>query len=397
LKATERDGAGDVASAALAPRLPVIPGRGEIAGALSAGAWISSRDGRHVIFDREHAAKLLSSPNVGSPGVDLSRGVPADMLAELLEVVPVMRARKSAMRNALGQSLLPRVVERRRAAFRAGFVELLSGIEGREELDFAQTLSIPYGVRIGALTLGLPQRSEREVGAIFSPAGSDPALPFRVETAVADERLNAMVEAWLASEAGLRCKDSKAALAVAARDTLLSQEELHDAVVDMLVASIHGVAAGLNAGAILLASEPAQWESLQHEPELVNAAVEETLRVAVGRPFINRLVLADFEYGDVRFERGDVICVFLAATNAVVKAAEPARAFDIRADRCPHLSFGRGPSFCAGSAMVRIALVEALTELATRLVRLEQTGAAERKLYAGREYIDSIPMRLSWR
>jgi cytochrome P450 len=89
--------------------------------------------------------------------------------------------------------------------------------------------------------------------------------------------------------------------------------------------------------------------------------------------------------------------VFLAATNAVVRTGEPARAFDIHAPRCPHLSFGRGASFCAGSATVRVVLFEALTELTTRLERLEQTGAAERKLYAGREYIDSVPMRFSWR
>jgi cytochrome P450 len=397
LTAARVDNVGDVASEALAPRLPVIPGRGEIARALSAGEWISSRDGRHVVLDREHATKLLASPNVASPGVDLSRGVPAHILGDLLDVVPAMRARKSAMRSALGQCLLPRVVDGRRAAFRSEFVEVLSGIEGREELDVVQTISIPYGVRIGALTLGLPQKSEREVEALFSLTGSDPALPFRVETAVADERLNAMVDAWLASDAGLRCKDSKAALAVAARDTSLSPDELHDALVDMLVASIHGVGAGFNAVAILLASEPAQWEALQREPELLDAAVDETLRVAVGRPFINRLVLADFEYADMHFKRGDVICVFLAATNAVVRNAEPARAFDIHASPCPHLSFGRGASFCAGSAMVRSVLVEALAELTTRLARIEQTGDAERKLYAGREYIDSIPMRFSWR
>jgi len=397
LKTAHHDRAGDVASTALEPRLPVIPGRGEIAGALSAGEWISSRDGRHVIFDREHASKLLASPNVASPGVDLSRGVPADILAELLEVVPVMRARKSAMRSALGQCLMPRVIEGRRATFRALFADLLRSVEGREQLDFAQALSIPYGVRIAALTLGLTQDSEREVEAVFSPTGTDPALPFRVETAVEDERLNAMVDAWLANKAGLHCEDSKAALAVAARDTSLTQEELHDALVDMLVASLHGVAAGLSAVAILVASEPAQWQALQREPELVNSAVEEILRIAVGRPFINRLVLADFEYDDVYFRRGDVICVFLAATNAVVRAAVPARPFDIRAPKCPHLTFGRGASYCAGATMVEIVLVEALTELTTRLVRMEQTGAAMRTLYAGREYIDSIPMRFSWR
>jgi len=99
----------------------------------------------------------------------------------------------------------------------------------------------------------------------------------------------------------------------------------------------------------------------------------------------------------VSFRRGDVICVFLAATNAVVRTGEPARTFDIHAPRCPHLSFGRGASFCAGSATVRVVLVETLTELTTRLVRFEQTGTAERKLYSGREYIDSIPMRFTWR
>ena len=386
-----------MASGALAPRLPVIAGRGEIASALSAGEWIFSRDGRHVVFDREHASALLASPNVASPGVDLSRGVSDAALAELLEIVPVMRARKSLMRSALGKCLLPRVVEGRRAAYRATLADLLSALDGREELDFAEALAIPYGARIAALTVGLAEGSAREVEALFSPTGSDPALPFRVETAVADKRLNAMVDVWLASEAGLRCEDPESALALAARTTVLSDEELRNSLVDVVVASLHGVAVGLNAIAILLASEPAQWESLQREPELVDAAVEETLRVAVGRPFINRIVLREFEYRDVRFKRGDVVCVFLAATNAVVRTAEPARAFDVRAPRCPHLSFGRGASFCAGSAMVRVVLVEALSELTTRLARLQQTGPAERRLYAGREYIDSIPMRLTWR
>jgi cytochrome P450 len=303
----------------------------------------------------------------------------------------------SRVRSALGQCMVPRVVERRRAAYRAASAELLSALDGREHLDFTENVAIPYGVRIAALTVGIPESSADEVDAIFSPSGSDPALPFRVETAVADERLNTLVEGWLTSEAGLRCEDPESALALAARATGLSAEELRNSVVDVVVASLHGVAAGLNAAAILLASEPAQWVALQHDPELVNDAVEEILRVAVGRPFINRLVLADFEYGGVHFRRGDVICVFLAATNGLVRTAEPARAFDIHAPRCPHLSFGRGDSYCAGSTTVRVVLVEALTELTTRLERLEQTGTADRKLYAGREYIDSIPMRFTWR
>jgi cytochrome P450 len=323
--------------------------------------------------------------------------VPDGALAELLEVVPVMRARKAVLNSALGPSLLPRVVESRRTAYRARFAEVLGALDGRADLDFVESVAIPYGVRVAALTAGLPESSEEEVAAIFSPSGIDPALPFRVETAVADERLNAMVESLLASEAGLRCDDPESALALAARATGLSGEELRNGLVDVVVASLHGVAAGLNAAAILLASTPEQWESLQREPELASAAAEEILRVAVGRPFINRLVLADFEYADVRFERGDVICVFLAATNAIVRAGEPPRAFDIHAPRCPHLSFGRGPSFCAGSTTVRTVLVEALTGLTTRLERMELIAAPTRKLFAGREYIDSVPIRFTWR
>jgi cytochrome P450 len=126
---------------------------------------------------------------------------------------------------------------------------------------------------------------------------------------------------------------------------------------------------GMIAKAMLhLLSFPAQLSLVLADPELVPAAVEESLRLEPAAAVVDRYATRDASLCGARIPAGDQVTVSITGANRDPAVfADPDR-FDIRRPNASrHLAFAHGPHFCLGAHLARL---EAQVAVATLLARL---------------------------
>lgn len=150
-----------------------------------------------------------------------------------------------------------------------------------------------------------------------------------------------------------------------------------------VIFNCNGVLAGANettrysmAGAVLeLVRDPAQWHWLRAAgPTGIAAAVEEILRWTCPGVHALRTVTRPTEIGGIPIAEGDRITMWNTAANRDESVFfDPDR---FRPDRTPnkHVTFGSGRHFCIGARVARLELTAFLTELVSRVDRIELTG-----------------------
>ncbi len=123
-----------------------------------------------------------------------------------------------------------------------------------------------------------------------------------------------------------------------------------------------------------MARKPALQARLRAEPELIPAAVEESLRHRAPVHLFFRTVTRDTELAGVEMREGDKVAVFYAAANRdPCQFADP-DAFDVdRPLRPGHMSFGNGIHRCVGAPLAQVEL-RLLAQQLLRAGTLELTG-----------------------
>ena len=113
-----------------------------------------------------------------------------------------------------------------------------------------------------------------------------------------------------------------------------------------------------------LADHPDHRARLLADPDLLDTAVEEFVRVATPVQGLGRTVTRDTELGGCPLRAGDRVFLLWASGNRDPEAFD--RSDEVILDRHPnhHLGFGAGPHRCVGShagkLMVKVALQELL-------------------------------------
>lgn len=132
------------------------------------------------------------------------------------------------------------------------------------------------------------------------------------------------------------------------------------------VALSRTVACLLANGWAVLLDHPGEREKLRTTPEMLPRAVEEMLRLASIPDMVFRHAVAAVTLAGVLIEPDERIVLRLAAANRdPVIFAEPNR-FDPLRRGPAHLSLGFGLHACAGSALIRMAMVSATSAFLAR-------------------------------
>jgi cytochrome P450 len=106
---------------------------------------------------------------------------------------------------------------------------------------------------------------------------------------------------------------------------------------------------------------------LRERPELLDAAIEELLRL--DGPFVSiaRMATKDTELGGRQIKKGDRVLLYWASANRDEDEFVNPDVFDLERGSNRHLAFGVGPHRCLGSNLARMNLRIALSELLSRL------------------------------
>ena len=311
----------------------------------------------------------LRDPRHGAgAGVAASFGAESGLVSDVmrswlmsLDGPPQQRARDLVRRE-----FTPRQIEGLRGLVSSISDRLVAAIEAtsaNEPVDLIPSLAFALPSEVIRLLFGIPT-DEWSAGIehVIRNVGSGPADGIAMIEGVARE-----FDARLRS--GKRDDGLLAQLCVPDPElgALSSLEVVANAV--LLVTAAIDTTSGLigNAASCLL-ERPELLARVRHDPSLIAAVVEETLRFEPPALSCSRSAGVDFELEGVPIPAGSQLLLGLGAANRDPRRYADPHRFDIDRDLAGLVSFGGGRHFCLGAALARM---EARIAIERLLVRTE--------------------------
>jgi cytochrome P450 len=188
--------------------------------------------------------------------------------------------------------------------------------------------------------------------------------------------------------------DADSLLAAAAADTPLSHDQIASNAAVLLFGGIE-TTEGMIANALLVLLRHSEaLAAARRDPAMLDAAIDESLRLEPAAAVIDRYATADVIFGGAEVAGGDLVRLSLAAANRDPAVFTEPDTFDLRRGRRGNLAFAQGPHVCVG---VHLARLEARTAIATLLARLPQLRADPERPATVRGLVFRKPPRLDVR
>jgi hypothetical protein len=267
--------------------------------------------------------------------------------------------------------------------------ELLASALARGRFDLIADYAAPLAMIVFMALLGVPAPD-------LAKAAKDD--PHRAERAVVDRWLRGMLDTHdktlpdevraiggttglaLRTYLGLRAGELRASYDPAQRPTVLAGIEAltgappgdkalsaDEAVNTMAHFALGGYLSTeflIGTGVTNLLLHPLQWERLQGDGSLLDAAIDEMLRYDAPFQMADRWVDAEAELGGLKIPANSLVTVVYGAANRDPDLFEDPDRFDIgRPDANRHHGFGHGAHRCIGEPLARIVTRVALRKL----------------------------------
>ncbi|NYE35845.1 cytochrome P450 [Nocardioides cavernae] len=172
-------------------------------------------------------------------------------------------------------------------------------------------------------------------------------------------------------------------------------------ILEQSVIAGHETTTKLMASAMVwLAELPGMLDRLSGDVRLIDAFVDEVLRLDAPSQYGTRQAMRDVELGGVRIPAGSAVITSWGAGNRDAAAFPDPDTFEAgRANRATHLGFGHGIHYCAGHALGRTEMRIGLSILAERVsaVELAVEGGRDGLTYAPSSMLHgpaAVPARL---
>ncbi|MEU6463166.1 cytochrome P450 [Streptomyces sp. NPDC046976] len=337
-----------------------------------AGAVVPQADGSLLIGGYHEVAALLHDPRMSAD--PRTRGLETAKPPFLrLDDPEHHRLRNLAMRP-FGPPHTPHRVDGMRTEIENITKELLAPFESGGQVDVVDDFAYPLPVTVICRLLGVPHEDEPLFRAWSDTLVASADVRPDASSAPRDEAERARQEmgGYLVGLAEQRRGDPRDDLLSAFvsepdPELRLSQEELAQTAVLLLIAGHETTVNLITNGVLTLLRHPEELDRLRREPELMPRAVEELLRFEPPVHMRERIPLADFDIAGTTLPRGSSVFLALAAGNRDPRRfTDPDRFDPTRADN-EHLGFGSGIHLCYGAPLARLEAQSALTALLPRL------------------------------
>jgi cytochrome P450 len=374
---------------------------------LRAQGWLAATSLGYVVLEREAAGFFLRSRSAEFPGMKIAEifGIDDGPLYEEMRrnILHINGADHARLRGLVNPSFTPRAAERWRPAMRGFMGELLDGARaGGGAVDFVSAVAKPYPSLVIATVLGAPLEDAPRLHEWSNWVQRQFDAPTLMAERPRIERNVVELYDYLDELLAARRDDPgddliSQLLAARAEDgDRLSDVELVNLVLDVLIGGIDTTQSQLAHALRLLAERPDQWAWLREEPAArAPAAVEEALRYEPITPFTARILTEDVAYRDVSFPKDTVLLICAHSANREMDAGD---AFDVRASRDAGrpLTFGAGIHYCLGANLARAELQEGLRLIAERVDALALDGEPVYEGVQGVYGLGELPLRLTF-
>ncbi|MFI9075840.1 cytochrome P450 [Streptomyces sioyaensis] len=286
------------------------------------------------------------------------------------------------LRTLVAKAFTVRQVEKLRPQVRQLTQDLLDELEAAgPPADLVDRYALPIPVAVICRMLGVPAE-DRPRFRVWSDAALSTSSLTAAEFDANLEELRAYMGRLIEEHRQAPQDDLMTAL-IEARDVgdRLSELELVDLCVGILVAGHETTATQIPNFVLALLDHPGQLALLREQPQLIGNAVEELLRFVplgsgAGQP---RYATEDVEVGGTLVRAGTPVLIAMGAANRDALRFEAPGTLDISRPANQHLGFGHGVHHCLGAPLARLELQEALGALLTRFPGLQLAGDVEWK------------------
>ncbi|AKT42542.1 cytochrome P450 [Chondromyces crocatus] len=278
--------------------------------------------------------------------------------------------RHTQLRSMVNRGFSASAIERMREKIRTVVQRALSRIGDGGEVDVVGDFADPIAIDVLCALFGLPEADSDVLRAWTSDLG-------KVAGA-----------SWADGTGGTDAKDASSAFAAYLKDLIADRiahpgedmvsrflegagsapediEGVIDQCYQVIGASYLPTCNQIGNAVLTLLQHPGELQRLRTTPELFRSAVEEILRFEPSTLTTNRIASEDIELGGERILRGQLVFPVLAGANRDPAVFPEPERFDIGRRGARHLTFSVGPHYCAGGALVRMQLEEALQALLT--------------------------------
>ncbi|MFD7431542.1 cytochrome P450 [Streptomyces sp. NPDC059818] len=281
------------------------------------------------------------------------------------------------LRSLVAKAFTVRQVEKLRPQVRELTAGLLDEMKkAGPPADLVDLFALPLPVAVICRMLGVPTEDRPRFRVWSDDALSTSSLTAEEFDASRTELRSYM--AGLIDSHRQEPQDDLMTALIEARDDgdRLSELELIDLCVAILVAGHETTASQIPNFVLTLLDHPDQLARLRAEPELVPHAVEELLRFVplgsgAGQP---RYATEDVEVGGTLVRAGSPVLVAVGAANRDALRFTAPGVLDIAREGSQHLGFGHGVHHCLGAPLARLELQEALSALIAHFPELRLAG-----------------------
>jgi cytochrome P450 len=254
---------------------------------------------------------------------------------------------------------------------------LLDAVAGQAEFDLVAALAFPLPANIVFSLMGVPERDYAQLKqwcgyrAALSWGRPDPADQVDIARSIAAYRgyIRILVDAKVSERADDLTSDL---LAIHDEDPeRLTLDEISSILFSLSFAG-HETTTGLIGNTVRrLLEDQSGWQAVVGQPELLAAAIEETLRFDTSVPVWRRVTSRPVTLGGVQLPAGARLFLWLAAAGRDPAVFDAPGQFDLsRPNADQHVAFGKGLHYCLGANLGKLEAQLAIGELARRYPEL---------------------------
>ncbi len=350
---------------------------------------------RNPVFSRSRAA-ADTLPSFIDPGPA------ADIW--MSKMVSTDGERHRRLRSLVNKAFTPRAVGKWRAVAASHADEILRTTQGRRHMEAVSEYAYPLPERVICTLLGVPASDS----ALFE--GWTAAIQNRVVTGRGAESARTAAARAILDFAAYLTRlvaahqpdpdgDVLSQLAFAEEEgSRLSQQELVSVAMELIIGG-HDTTANLIAvGIYELARRPDLFSSFARGEFSISGLVDELMRArSPVQLSLSRVATQTAEVAGHVIEAGDVVLVSLAAANRDPSAFLSPEAFDPSRPTSNHIGFGAGAHYCLGANLARLEAQVALTAVLEQLAGLYlAVGDAELTWREGSLVIAPASLPVAW-
>jgi cytochrome P450 len=246
------------------------------------------------------------------------------------------------------------VRERFAAAADADARRLLAAVRAGGAAELRRSFAGPLAAGIVARALGLELDATDDVLRWY-----DAIVAGVTEVTAGNSLPPAAAEAFAQLEAQLKRviarPESDSLLASVAVSAALDEDQIVSNAAVLLFGGIETTEGMIANAALHLLENPSALERSRREPQLIDAAIEESLRLEPAAAVIDRYATAAVDLAQAEIAPGELVRISIAAANRDPAIfADPDRFDPHRGNGRGHLAFAHGPHVCVGVHLARL-------------------------------------------